>query len=65
MEVAEIILIFKRKQQKVCKHLTAAERILKQRYGRPVEEADMEEIYNLSELLKDIYGKEEADNDKR
>ena len=65
MEVREIVLIFKQKQQKACKHLSAAERIFKQRYGRPVEETDMEEIYNLSELLRDIYGKEETDNNKR
>jgi len=62
---AEYVFTVWRPFRKVDKHLAAAERIFKQRYGRPVEEADAEEIYNLSELLRDVYGKEKTDNDKR
>ena len=62
---AEYVFTVRRPFRKIDKHLTAAERIFKQRYGRPAGIDDAEEIYNLSELLKDIYGKEETDNDKR
>ena len=65
MDLETIILVYRQKKQQVSKHLSAAERIFKQRYGRQAQQNDMDEVYSIYNVLEDVYGKEKGDSNSR